>query len=462
MSMRSKITAAFAMCIALPMAAGMGALWLGTEDTLQKQAEGDLQSMTRNVTAQIEQQMAMDLTHLKAWSTMPMMQDVLIADQGGELSRALSDLNVSYSDFASLTVTNAQGGVVATTDAALRKADLSAVEGVHAAVSGRITQSGFTKLRNGAADSIQFTVPLVASYDSQTVIGTLTGTVDFNTLVRRVVQTSPLNLERRAFVLTQKDTGKIVWSSRTIDSVADEIGRIDVNRKASTAEIVVSGETWLAAFAHSSGKVLGKDPGFVAYGIEPTEAVYAAADKVSNIFLAISGLAAVVALVLAWKWATPLVQLESGITRVARGESLVDTPEVPRHNTFAPLVRALESMKDIRAARDTLANRESELSLSRDAALADARNKARKLQDLGRTLKDNMSSIVSLCDLINRENLQAAAGKRNTGNTQELSRTAVQLLNIVQAAIDVADLTAEEERSAPAQDADSALKRLTA
>jgi len=460
--MRSKITAAFAMCISLPIAAGMGALWFGTEDTLRQQATGDLQSMTRNVSTQIEQQMAMDLTHLKAWSTMPMMQDVLIADQGNELSQALSDLSVSYADFASLTITNAQGGVVATTDAALRKADLSTVDGVHAAVSGRVTQSGFTKLRAGAIETIQFTVPLVASYDKQTVIGTLTGTVDFNMLVRRVVQTSPLNLERRAFVLTQKDTGKIVWSSRSIDSVADEIGRIDIHRKLQTAEIVVAGETFLASFAPSSGKLLGKDPGFIAFGIEPTDAVYAAADKVSNIFLAISGLAAIAALFVAWQWSTPLVQLASGIGRLASGDSLVATPQVPQHSSFAPFARALDTMKDLKAVRDQLAAREFDLIQARDAAQADARTNARKLHEFGRALHANMSGIVSLCDLINRENLQAVAGKRNTGNTQELSRTAVQLLNIVQDAIDAADVAAEDAKAALAQDEDSALKRLSA
>jgi hypothetical protein len=450
------------MCISLPMAAGMGALWLGTQDTLQEQASSDLQAMTQNVSHQIEQQMAMDLTHLKAWSTMPMMQDVLIADQGGELSQALTDLNRSYSDFASLTITNAQGAVVATTDAALRKADLSGMEGIHAAVSGRATQSGFMKIRRGAAESIQFTVPLVASYDRQTVIGTLTGTIDFGTLVRRVVQSSPLNVERRGFVLTQGDTTKIVWSSRSLDSVSDEIGRIDPNRRAPTSEIVVGGETWLAAHARSTGKDLGKDPGFVAFGIEPTDSIYAAADKVSNIFLAISGLAAIVALFIAWQWSTPLVQISSSMSGLAGGRSLDVVPQLPRHNTFAPLVRALDTMREVKQAKDQLAAREFELIQARDAAQADARNRARKLQDLGRTLKDNMASIVALCDLINRENLQAAAGKRPTGSTQELSRSAVQLLNIVHAAIDTAEITEEEAKVVTEQADDSALKRLTA
>lgn len=445
MSMRSKITAAFAMCISLPMAAGMGALWLGTEDTLQQQATQDLQSMTQNVMTSIEQQLAQDLTHLKAWSTLPMMQEVLIGDEGGELSRSMSDLNLSYPDFASLTITNAQGQVVSTTDPALRKADLSGVEGVHAAVSGRSTQSNFSKLREGGPETIQFTVPLVASYDRQTVIGTLTGVVEFPTLVKRVVQNSPLNIERRAFVLTQKDNSKFLYSSRSLDSVADEISRIDTNRKNQPNEMVIAGETHLAAFARSTGKVLGKDPGLIAFGVEPTSAVYAAADKVSNIFIAVAGLAAILALVIAWQWSTPLVELASSIGRLASGDIKVVAPQLPRHNTFAPLVRALETMKDVRVTRDNLAARELDLIQAKEAAIAKLRSKDRQIQEFGRTLQQHMSDITELCDLINKENLSAAAGKRSLGNSQELSRTAVRLLNVVQDAVAAAEASTGEQ-----------------
>jgi hypothetical protein len=103
-------------------AAGMGALWLGTEDTLRQQSFDDLQTQTRNVMVSIEQQMASNLTHMKAWSSMPMMQEVLIGDEGGELAGTLADLSRNYTDFLSLTITNAQGSVIATTDPALRKA----------------------------------------------------------------------------------------------------------------------------------------------------------------------------------------------------------------------------------------------------------------------------------------------------------------------------------------------------
>lgn len=462
MSMRSKITAAFAMCIALPVAAGMGALWLGTEDTLRQQSFDDLQTQTRNVMVSIEQQMASNLTHMKAWSSMPMMQEVLIGDEGGELASTLADLSRNYTDFLSLTITNGQGSVIATTDPALRKADLSDVEGVHAAISGRTTQSGFTRLREGAPEAIQFTVPLVASYDRQTVIGTLTGVVDFNALVKRTLQGSPLNQERRVFVLTRRDTGKVLFANRSAGTIADEIGRVDTNRKVTTTELMLAGEESLAAFSRSSGKALGKDPGLVAFGIEPLSGVYAAADKVSNIFAAIAGLAATLALFLAWRWATPLVELSSGIGRLASGDARASVPQMPSHSAFAPLARALETMKSVRSAHDTLAHRERELMEAHDKAQAEIRLKEKLLQDLGHTLQARMGDIVELVDLINRENLSAVASRRQSPNMVELTRTATELLNVVQDAIEASEAAAERTRKAPSLSDTPALQRLSA
>ena len=303
----------------------MGALWLGTEETLHDQAALELQTATRTAMSTIEQQLAMDLTHLKAWSTLSLMQDVLIGDQGGELQKAINDLSLNYADFTSLTITNAQGQVVVTTDAALRHANLSNLEGVQAAVSGRVSQSNFSVLRQGSSETILFTVPLVANYDRQTVIGTLIGSIDFGVLAKRVMANSPLNVERRALVITHRTTGRIIYSSRTSDSVTAEIGKIDANKKNQPNHLTIGGEDHLATLVHSKGTSLEKNPDLVAFALAPTASVFAAADKVSNIFLTVAGLAAIGAIFIAWQWSTPLVTSRPNSRRL-----LAETPRFLR------------------------------------------------------------------------------------------------------------------------------------
>ena len=435
MSIRSKVTAAFALCISLPMIAGMGALWLGTEDTLRHQASQDLQASTRSVMATIEEQMAFNFTHLKAWRSLPVMQDVLIGDDDGELLHTLNDLNLNYPDFGALTITNAQGTVVATTDPAQRHSDLSAYEGVHAAVSGRSYQSNYTIHRAGGIETISFTVPLVATYDRQTVIGTLTGYLDLQALIGRVVGTSTLGIERRTLVLTQRDKGSIIFSSRSHGALLEELKRVDTSSKRSSYEFVLGGEPHLATFVRSIGTSLVKNPGLIAFGIAPSATIFAAVDNVSNIFIAVAGFASTIALVIAWRWSTPLVRLASRMGRVARGEEDSPTPDLPSHNTFAPLAIALDTMRETTRIRDRLAAREIELIHAKAVAEADALAKSQQFESLRTSLRDQITSIVDLCDLITKENVAATSNTRHVSYARELSRSGTRLLEIVEDAI---------------------------
>lgn len=435
MSIRSKVTAAFALCISLPMVAGMGALWLGTEVTLRHQASQDLQASTRSVMATIEEQMAFNFTHLKAWSSLPVMQDVLIGDDGGELLHTLNDLNLNYPDFGALTITNAQGGVVATTDPAQRHADLSAYEGVQAAVSGRSHQSSYTIHRAGGIETISFTVPLVATYDRQTVIGTLTGYLDLQAMVGRTVANSTLGIERRTLVLTQQDKGSIIFSPRSNGASLEELKRIDTSGKRSSHEFVLGSEPYLATFVRSKGTSLEKNPGLIAFGVAPSATVFAAVDNVSNIFIAVAGFASIIALVIAWRWSTPLVRLASRMGRVARGEEDSPVPKLPSHNTFAPLAIALDTMRETTLIRDRLAAREIELIHAKAAAEADASAKSQQFESLSTSLRDQITSIVDLCDLITKENVAAASNTRHVSYARELSCSGTKLLAIVEDAI---------------------------
>ena len=97
-----------------------------------------------------------------------------------------------------------------------------------------------------------------------------------------------------------------------------------------------------------------------------------------------------------------------------------------------------------------------------DKAQAEIRLKEKLLQDLGHTLQARMGDIVELVDLINRENLSAVASRRQSPNMVELTRTATELLNVVQDAIEASEAAAERTRKAPSLSDTPALQRLSA
>ncbi len=450
MSMRSRITATFAACIALPLAAGWCALWFAAEHTVRHQAADALQAETRAVMASIETRLSSNLTHLKAWSSMPMMQEVLIDDDGGELAQVLVDLNRAYPDFASLTITNARGLVVATTDAALRKADLTDAAGIQEAISGRATQSTFERLRAGTAEAIRYTAPLVAVYDRQTVIGTITGVIDLGQLATGSLVQSRLLQERRVFVLARQDDNTVVFANRHLDLIAPLTRSLAQARPGQKRDLSLAGEPGSVVIARSGSRALEPDPELVAIAFEPTAAVLATASKVSDIFLGVTGLAALAALLMAWRWAAPLARAATAINPLPSGKRHASPPARRGQPTFGPIIDALARLNAAEAEREDLRGRVQSLA----AALAEARlhagMAADRLQSIGDTLKDRMDAVTQLIELINRENLAAAASRRQQTHLPELNRSAMDLLKAIRDAIEAShDDKADSATSVP-------------
>ena len=184
MWLRIRVVAAFVICIAIPALVGLVAIVFGAPYFLRDGATQNLQAATSSVLVTIEDRVAQNLENLKAWSTLPLMQDVLIGDDGGDIARTIAGLKARYKDFTSLTVTDSRGLVIASTAKSEKGTDLAADEGFRAASSGSVFQSALGIRTAEAPETIWFTVPLSAGYDRQTVIGTLTGVLDFNALAK--------------------------------------------------------------------------------------------------------------------------------------------------------------------------------------------------------------------------------------------------------------------------------------
>ena len=78
--------------IILPLAAGWASLWLSADNDARNRTFNQLKATARMTMASVEERLAQNLTHMKAWRTMPMMQEVLINDDGGELAQVLGEI----------------------------------------------------------------------------------------------------------------------------------------------------------------------------------------------------------------------------------------------------------------------------------------------------------------------------------------------------------------------------------
>jgi hypothetical protein len=433
MSIRSRVTAAFAACIALPLAAGWATLWLATEEAARHQVSDELKTQSRIVMDTISEQMRQGLTHLKAWSSLPVMQEILINDEAGELAQILVDLNRAYPEFAALTVTDARGLIVATTETNLSKGQVNDAPGIREALSGRTTQTGFTRLRQDAAQAIRFTVPLVATYDRQTVIGTMVASMDLDAIAARALRQSSLAAHQRVFVLARADTRQVIYANRRQDAVAAAAQSISLKPAERTMDFALGGEPGLAAVTRSDTKALGQDPGLIAIAFEPVTRIEVAAEHVSNIYLATTALTALLAMAIAWRWATPLLRLVDDLRKLADGNSHHRTQTLAPYATFASLAEVHETLRARQIAADE------------------------GLQRMGEGLKQHMAAVAELVERINGENLAMAPSNRRSENLRDLNRTAIDLLRAIETIIEAAHPQAAAHQSTlPADIGDTA------
>ena len=454
--MRTRIMAAFAACIILPLAAGWASLWLSADNDARSRTFDELKATARMTMASVEERLAQHLAHMKAWSAMPMMQEVLINDDGGELAQVLADLNRAYPEFASLTVTTARGAVVASTDKTLRKADLTEAAGIKEAISGRTTQSTFTKLAANTPDAVRFTVPLVASYDRQTVIGTITGVIEMKGLVGRTLREQGQGRQPHIVILARQQDRQVLFSSEASGAMASAARTIDMAAGRRPIAMSIAGEPGIAAIARSSTRTLGQDPELVTIAFAPLSAITAPAASLSGAFLTIAGLAAMGALAFAWRWTTPLVKLghELSQTDTTRRLKSVHTP-----SAFAPLIAAFERLKTARKERDALALQARDLSLAAATAQLDAGQARERLQHLGDALTARMNELTEIVDLINQQNLAAAGQRQRHPQLQNLNHAMLDLLQVIHEAVEAAQDPAMQERECAPEPAPEAARR---
>ncbi len=443
MWLRGKITAAMAVLIGMPLLLCLGVMWFSASATLRDTSARDLEAATQSVATAIDARIALDLTHLRAWSALPVMQDTLIADDGGDVASTIAALKTRYNDFSKLVVADARGVVIAATAKEDRGLDLSTDDGHVAAMSGRVQQSAYGARTPSSTETIAFTVPLIAAYDRQSVIGTLTGTLDVETLMSSVVASSTLAKAGHNVVVTRRSDGRIAFAAKRDGTLFDALKAAGIVRGGGATTIDWKAEPYLVASVVPTGKTLVHETGFAVLGLAPAAAIFSAADRLLNVTMLVGVIAAVLALYLAWHWSTPLVQLETTMSRVARGDVSARAVAVAPQHTFAPLARSVEVFRQTKIVRDRLVAREADLARAKEDAESALHKKSEHLASLALAFKTQMSAIVELADAINRENLQAiAAGRMPSGHAGNISRAGVQLLAVINDLFDLSEAEA--------------------
>ena len=140
MRIRKKSIVLLLLCTIIPLLQISIISFVTAQNALEAQASAELEADTKAALDRIEAFFEKVTVDVAAWSSLPVIQDVLIDDEDGEIATELVRLQKQYGYLAGILVLNDQGICVAATDDNNLRRDFSDTDLIQVSQQGRTFQ----------------------------------------------------------------------------------------------------------------------------------------------------------------------------------------------------------------------------------------------------------------------------------------------------------------------------------
>ncbi|WP_299820193.1 EAL domain-containing protein [uncultured Jannaschia sp.] len=391
MGLRLKAAAALFFSALLPLGLGTLVATEFSERALRTEVENRLERSLSTDLQQIEREFSLRLDDLTTISEAGVMQDVLIADDAGEIAASLSTLRKRYREFGALIVADEFGNILAS-DGIQTSADLLAqTEQFQATLSGEAAVSKFGEAYEIAGNSVLMSVPIRAAYDSDTVIGALAGVVAWDKFQKRLASLSidgNTQSKDRLLTLTTDGGSRVIYETEV--SAADpEVAKVREAMERTTPLGVVSEQHYLIMSMRLPAKSPFGHLDLSFHSAVAERVALSGAKTLKRDLIITASLLAIALVPLGWfgsrSMTGPLVAMSSTMSRITRntnhsrewdmaGSQLLSSSVQARNDEIGLLGRSFAALMDQLSAarRELIEKSEAEINKRRerlDAAL---------------------------------------------------------------------------------------------
>lgn len=403
MRIRQKSILLLLLCAMIPLLAISIISFVSAEKALEEQAAIDLQVDTDTTLGRIETFFETVAVNVAAWSTLPVIQDVLIDDDDGEIAGALARLRNQHTYISEFLVINDHGLGVSVTDERNLRRDFSGAAFMRTAqqsgmFQGRVEVSDITD-----SEGVVFAVPIRANYNPDTIIGTFVGVVDWTQIKQTLSEVSVTGKEQSGdhiLILKSAEDSRVLYRS-----AGAELSRMDD-----------AGQDFLTRTAVSSGVNLFSDPHWVMQSAVATDVLYAQINTLRFQSLIVGTVVLVVVLGVGFWGANhlsnPIVSITQVMEKLAGGQIDVEIAALDRTDEIGEMARALLVFKDNAIKRKEA---EEDLREAKDEAvqanIAKSRFLAAASHDLRQPLHAQGLFVASLFELTHDQESRRILGK---------------------------------------------------
>ncbi|MEO5374251.1 MAG: PAS-domain containing protein [Alphaproteobacteria bacterium] len=351
MGIRQKSIVSHLVASFIPLLLLAGISFVTVSNVLRSITTDALIATSQEAMSEIQTHLAETVLDVTAWAHLASMQDVLMDDHWGAIGREAVQLKERYEQIATITVTNEDGVVVASSDERLNGINISDEPAFQTTKSGRLFQKWMAQSRFSARPGVVVAVAIRASYASSVKIGTLVAVIDWGAIGERLRALSIIGQPQdhgRRLVLADTASGEILYDGDQthpiprLPAAGSLLGQV--------AEVHAEGSSFLAGMAMSHPTGLMNDPGWSLYALVEVSLAYAMVNDFRDTTLALFATQALLVLVLGYFAAghltRPIEAVTRALERVAAGN--LEPMAVDQHRTdeIGSMVKALEVFRE--------------------------------------------------------------------------------------------------------------------
>lgn len=354
----------------LPVLAVSVASYFLAKNILIEKLNSELEMVGRGAFDRLERLIASELSDIKIWARLDVMQDILIDDEENEISMELRKLRDEHRGFAAMAVLNARGEIAAAADEKIEGMNLSRSAAFETTRRGIVFKGRSDLPAPFRTAPLVFAVPIVAEYDPRFVIGTLIGAVDWD-MVNRTLENISMaggqQSEDRVLVLRHGQDGKVLYCTREVLGVVDGIAFNGITPETGMRSIQIEGRPFLVTTTASRGLGEFNNSEWFVHTAVATDIASASINRFGNWILVIAGSLCLTGIFVGWLAAKlmvrPVANVVGAMRQLAGGNLDTTVRERQRQDEIGDMARALEIFRANAIERNHI---EKELEIALD------------------------------------------------------------------------------------------------
>jgi methyl-accepting chemotaxis protein len=384
--------------------------------TLKTEVGKSLQVGAEEAISAVEQYFDNAVVNFKFWTMMPVMQDILSDDEDGEIKNQLMTLKKQYSLFLEFIVVNTEQKILANTEKDTKinlKNLLSSYDK---------TKLSIKPQKINGINTYILLAPIKADYDSNTVIGTLVGVINWHHIKSTLsdVSISGAEQDKNHFLTlnSNKDGINLYKTANLEEQVDSEITPLAYTQEVGLSEVNIGGEGFLIGTALSKGYGSFPNPNWVIQLFISQDIAYAGAHDLANKMLITFAITLILVSVFGWigvsKIVNPIVSITNTMKLLSGGDTSVEVKWLTNKDEIGDMAKALQVFKESSIEKNRL-EKEQKLTEERTKeekkqAMHDLANKFEKqiqktiniiileVQNLGKTTEFMQKNVTGVDD----------------------------------------------------------------